>query len=96
MKKSELLRNVSVNLGIQKSVCELVFDSLIEETILALKRGEKISIKDFMTIEIGQRRERDARNPITGEMQRYPAVKTVKCKMSQAVKDSVNGKGETV
>ena len=42
-----------------------------------------------MSIEIGERSERDARNPSTGEIEHFPAVKTVKVKVSKKIKDAL-------
>ena len=95
MRKSDILQNVSRTLGVKMTICEIVLDSVIEEIIRALKREEKVSIHEFLTIEVGRRKERNARNPQTGEFEYYPEVKTVKCKVSQRIKDAVNGKGET-
>ena len=45
-----------------------------------------------MNFELGERAERNARNPSTGEIQKFPAVRTIKCKMSKEIKDAVNNK----
>lgn len=95
MKKSDILQNVSETLGIKRRICEIVLDSVIEEITQALKRDEKVHIKEFLTIEVGRRRERNARNPQTGELDHYPEVKTIKCKICQKIKDEINGKGVT-
>lgn len=92
MKKSDLINNITKNTGIQKSVCEAVIDSMVNEITTALVNGEKVSIKSFMTFELGSRAERNARNPSTGEIVRFPAVKTIKCKMSREIKDAINEK----
>ena len=92
MTKNELLQNISLATAIQRSTCEQVIDALREEIKNALSSGDKVMIKDFLSFEIG---ERDARNPRTGEVEHYPAVKTVKVKVCKKIKDAVNGKGES-
>ena len=77
---------------IPRSVCEKVLDAFREEVKSSLAAGEKVMIKDFMSIEIGERSERDARNPSTGEIEHFPAVKTVKVKVSKKIKDALNGR----
>jgi len=92
MKKSDLLNNISKKTGIPKSECETVIDAMIYEITDSLINGEKVSIKSFMTFDLGLRAERNARNPSTGEIVKFPAVRTVKCKMSREIKDAINNK----
>lgn len=93
MKKSDLLNNISNRLGIQRVTCESVLDALVSEITGALVSGDKVSIKGFMTFDLGERAERNARNPATGEIVKFPAVKTIKCKMSKEIRDAINNKG---
>ena len=93
MKKSDLLNNISIKLGIQRATCESIIDALVQEITDALVAGDKVAIKGFMTFDLGERAERNARNPATGEIVRFPAVKTVKCKMSREIRDAINNKG---
>lgn len=92
MSKTELVTNVMKATGETRLVCDKVVDAFIDELKDAICRGEKISLKNLMTIEIGERAAREARNPATGEIQMFPAVKTVKCKISTAIKKALNGK----
>ena len=94
MKKSDLLNNISIKLGIQRATCESIIDALVQEITDALVAGDKVAIKGFMTFDLGERAERNARNPATGEIVRFPAVKTVKCKMSREIRDAINNKGK--
>ena len=94
MKKSEILNNISHTLGIQRNTCEMIVDAFVAEITNALVNGDKVSIQSFMTFEVGNRAERNARNPATGKIEKFPAVKTVKCKMSREIKDAINNKGD--
>ena len=92
MGKNELIMKISQRTGIAKEPCEAVIDAFTEEIKDSLVNGEKVMIKGFMSFEVGSRCERDARNPKTGEIEHFPAVKTVKCKVGQKIKDAVNEK----
>lgn len=92
MSKNELVTNVMRATGETRMVCDKVVDAFIDELKDAVCRGEKVSLKGFMTIDIGERAAREARNPATGAVQMFPAVKTVKCKVSTAIKKALNGK----
>lgn len=92
MGKNELITNISKITGVEKDICESVLDGFASEVTLALTRGEKVMMKGFMSFEVGVRNERDARNPRTGEVEHFPAVKTIKCRMGKRVKEAVNGR----
>lgn len=92
MGKSELIAKISQRTGIAKDPCEAVIDAFAEEIKDSLSNGEKVMIKGFMSFEVSTRNERDARNPKTGEIEHFPAVKTVKCKVGQKIKDAINEK----
>ncbi len=94
MGKNELIAKIAVRAAISKESCEKVVNAFADEITEALSNGEKVMIKGFMSFEVGERGERDARNPSTGEIEHFPAVKTVKCKVAQAIKDAVNVKRE--
>lgn len=90
MRKSELLVNVSAITGLSKEQCEMVIDAMVSEITNSLINGEKVAIHRFMTLEPGERGTRKARNPSTGEVQTFPPVKTVKCKLSREIKNAIN------
>lgn len=92
MGKNELITKVAQRSAVAKDVCESVIDAFAEEIKQALVDGEKIMLKKFMSFEVCERSERDARNPKTGELAHYPAVKVIKCKASQEFKDAVNAR----
>lgn len=94
MGKNELVSKISYRTGIKKESCEAVVDAFAQEITDALVNGEKVIIKDFMSFEVTERAERTARNPATGGMQHFPAVKSVKCKVSKNIKDAVKKCGE--
>lgn len=69
-----------------------MLDYITEVCVEALCSGEKIRWKNFFTAEISEWHERYGRNPRTNEVEKFPAVKSVNCKFSQAVKDAINGR----
>lgn len=92
MGKNDLIAKIAHRTGMAKEPCEAVVDAMTEEITEALVKGEKIMLKGFMSFEVGERGERDARNPATGEIEHFPPVKTVKCKVAKTIKDAVNAK----
>lgn len=100
MTKSKIINNITKKINesqieenkLTKTLCEAVIDGLIDEVKDCLVKGEKLTIKGFITIEVHDRSERMGRNPKTGEVDTFPASKSIKCKVSRSIKDAVNGK----
>ena len=99
MTKNDVINNICNKLKdtpqvISKTTCESVIDAFIDEVKNCLMTGDKLIIKGFMTYEVKERPEREGRNPNTGDVVTFPAVKTIKCNMCKAIKDAINGKGD--
>lgn len=92
MGRNELITNISQKTGITKVDCEKMLDAFTDTVKDSLVNGDKIIIKGFMSMEVTERTERSGRNPKTGKVDIFPAVKTVKCKIAKAIKDAVNEK----
>lgn len=92
MGKTELIKKISQRTGFTRDICEAVVDAMVEDIKEALVDGDNVMIKGFMSFELGTMKERVGRNPQTGEMISYPAVRKVNCKLSRAIKDAVSGK----
>jgi len=75
---------------LDKKLCEDILDTCTEEIKKGLKRGDRVVLKNFMTLEVTQRPKRYARNPKTGEVVQYPPVKSVRCKVSKSFRDAIN------
>lgn len=100
MTKAEIITNITQKINssklddnrITKTDCEAVIDCLIDEVKCCLVKGDKLTIKGFIGLEVYERSERMGRNPNTGKIDTFPASKSIKCKVSKAIKDAVNGK----
>ena len=67
-----------------------VISGLIEAIKTNLKQGNKVSLKEFMTMEPVRTKERTGRNPSTGSTMVIPAKNAVKFKISPSFKKSLN------
>lgn len=92
MTKNELIKNIVNKTNISKTDCETVIDTFIEEVKKCLMKGDKLLLKGFIKFEVNKRAKRKGRNPKTGQVDVFPEVKSIKCKISQTIKDTVNGK----
>ncbi len=88
--KNELLNVIAEKTGATKSTCEMLYETCVDEIRAALLNGRKVVLKNFMVLEPTERRARKARNPKTGLVENYPAVRTVNCRVSDAIKAEIN------
>ena len=68
--------------------------AMAEQTNLSkkdeLKKGEKVQLVGFGTFEVVERKEREGRNPQSGETMKIAASKAPKFKAGKALKDAMN------
>ena len=91
MKKNEIIKAVSDELGMTIKETAAVVDLFIEYAELALQNGDCVDIPKFGKLSVEQRQARMARNPQTGEKMEVPAKKAIKFKASKTLKDAING-----
>jgi integration host factor subunit beta len=69
---------------------ETIVETIFDNIIAALQKGEKIEIRGFGSFRTRERRGRVGRNPKTGEKVEVPAKKIPYFKPSKELKDYVN------
>ena len=89
MNKSELISVVAEKADFTKKDTEKVVSAVFEGIEESLAKGEKVQVIGFGTFDIRNRKEREGRNPATGETIQIPAVKVPVFKAGKALKDSV-------
>ena len=82
----EVLRITELPRKESETIVETIFDNIIQ----ALQKGEKIEIRGFGSFRTRERRGRVGRNPKTGEKVEVPAKKIPFFKPSKELKDFVN------
>ena len=91
--KSELIKELSTNYPnfIKKDLIKL-FDIAIYEMQEALKRNERVELRDIFSIEPRIQKARVSRNPKTNERINTPEKKAILFKMSKEWTAKVNEK----
>ena len=89
--KSKLLENLSDNYPnfLKKDLTKLV-DIIILQIEDALKREERVELRDIFTLETRTQKARVSRNPKTNEKVKVPEKKTVQFKMSKKWFNNIN------
>jgi DNA-binding protein HU-beta len=89
MTKVELVAKIASADGITKSQAEKALDGFILAVSGALATGDKITLVGFGTFSVGERSQREGRNPRTGEKIKIPASKVVKFKAGKTLSEKV-------
>ena len=92
MNRKELVAAVADAADLEQKTVDAVLRSLQSTLEGAAKTGEKVSVPGFFALSVGDRAEREGRNPATGETIKIPAAKTVKLAAGSALKDAANNK----
>ncbi len=89
--KSDIVEHLANSLeGMTKKQSGEALDAFVGFITDTLQSGEKVQIPGFGTFQISDRKERQGRNPQTGEAITIPASKGVSFKAGKALKDAVN------
>ena len=91
--KSKLLKQLSDNYpNFLKKDLDLFFDIIIGEIKSALKRGERVELREVFTLEPRVQKARLSRNPKTNEKINTPEKKSILFKMSKEWAKKINEK----
>ena len=90
MNKTELIAAVAERAELSKKDAEKAVKAFTGVVAEELVKGEKIQLVGFGTFEVSERKEREGRNPKSGEKMTISASRTPKFKAGKALKDQVN------
>lgn len=89
MNKSELIEAIAQEADISKAAAQKALDATTNAVTTALKQGDTVTLVGFGTFYVGERAERQGRNPKTGEPLTIAAAKTPKFRPGKALKDAL-------
>ncbi|HAA37577.1 MAG TPA: DNA-binding protein [Firmicutes bacterium] len=89
MNKSDLIGVVAEKTGMTKKDIEKVVNAVFDGIAESLTKGDKVQIIGFGTFDVRDRKEREGRNPATGETITIPAAKVPVFKAGKALRESV-------
>ncbi|MBE9178672.1 HU family DNA-binding protein [Oculatella sp. LEGE 06141] len=75
MNKGELIDKVAETASVTKKQADAVVTAAIDSIMEAVSTGEKVTLVGFGSFESRERKEREGRNPKTGEVMQIPATK---------------------
>lgn len=89
MNKADIVSKVHDVIGTTKVQAEQVVDTIIDNIISTLKKGDEVSIAGLGIFSVKKREARSARNPRTGETINVPSMNVPKFRAAKALKDAV-------
>lgn len=90
MTKAELIAQVADKSELSKKDAEKAIAAVVSSVTDALVAGDKVQLVGFGTFEVRDRKEKESKNPRTGEKIIVPAKKAPAFKPGKALKDAVN------
>ena len=90
MNKTELVAAIAEQTELSKKDAEKALKAFTDIVADELKKGEKVQLVGFGSLEVAERAAREGRNPQTGETMEIKASKTPKFKAGKALKDMMN------
>ena len=95
MTKTDLIEKVSVRIaGLTKKQTEIIVNMMFDSIKDALAAGDKIEIRGFGSFRIRSRRNREGRNPKTGESVSVPQKRVPFFKAGKELKELVDGRAD--
>ncbi|MGM0653545.1 MAG: HU family DNA-binding protein [Bacillota bacterium] len=89
MNKSELVDLVAEKTEMSKKDSEKAVKAVLDSITDGLVKGNKVQLVGFGTFEVRNRKEREGRNPATGEKIKIKALKVPAFKPGKALKEKV-------
>ena len=90
MNKTELISAISEKVDMTKKDSEKFLKAFEEIVTDELANGGKVQLVGFGTFDVTERKEREGRNPQTGEPMKIEASRAPRFKVGKALKDAVN------
>ncbi|MDB9529260.1 MAG: HU family DNA-binding protein [Leptolyngbyaceae cyanobacterium] len=90
MNKGELVDKVAEKSGVTKKQADSVLTAAIEAIMETVSSGDKVTLVGFGSFERRDRKEREGRNPKTGETMVIPATKVPAFSAGKQFKEMVS------
>jgi DNA-binding protein HU-beta len=92
LNRKELVDAIQKHTEVPRGDVDKVLGSLIQQTQVAVKKGDRVSLVGFGTFERRDRKARVARNPRSGETVKVKATKVPVFRAGQSFRDVVAGR----
>ncbi|MEG3907326.1 HU family DNA-binding protein [Microcoleus sp. w2-18bC1] len=90
MNKGELIDAIAEKASVTKKQADAVFTAALEAIMEAVSGGDKVTLVGFGSFESRERKEREGRNPKTGDKMNIPATVVPAFSAGKQFKDAVS------
>lgn len=90
VKKQDIINSVAEKMNCSKVEAETFVDSVLETISENLGKGHEVGLVGFGTFHVQHRKERQGRNPQTGEPMKIAALKSPAFRAGKTLKENVN------
>jgi DNA-binding protein HU-beta len=94
MTQTEVINQLAEKSGLKKAQAKEFFTAMATLAANEVKKNGEFTIPGFGKLVKTTRKEREGRNPATGDTIKIPAKTTVKFRVGKALKDSIGGDGK--
>jgi DNA-binding protein HU-beta len=91
MTKNNLVEYVATHTQRTRKEAEQVIDAMLEGIAESLSRGEKVELRGFGSFQVSEKKERQGRNPRTGETMTIAARRAAAFKPGRELSERING-----
>jgi DNA-binding protein HU-beta len=92
MNKGELVDAIAEKSGVTKKEADTVLSTAIDTIVGAVSKGDKVTLVGFGSFEKRKRKEREGRNPKTGETMTIAATTVPAFSAGKAFKETIAAK----
>jgi len=89
--RADLGEAVYQEVGLSRNECAALLESVLDNMVEALVRGETVKVSSFGSFSVRQKGQRIGRNPKTGDEVPILPRKVLVFRPSQVLKNSING-----
>ena len=90
MTKSQLITLIAQQLKLTRKDAETAVDAVFDSIACSLEAGRRVELRGFGSFGLKERRERDGRNPKTGEAVAVEAKRVLFFKTGRALRERVD------
>ena len=91
--KDQIINSISNHLDLPKKESAALFNAMLETIKKTLENGEDVLISGFGKFLVKEKKERNGRNPATGNNLTLDARRLVTFKCSGKLREKINGGG---
>jgi DNA-binding protein HU-beta len=92
--QTEIVNHMAEKSGMKRQQAKEFMNELANLAMSEVRKNGEFTLPGFGKLVLSERKEREGRNPSTGQPIKIPAKTTLKFRLGKAMKDSISGGGQ--